>query len=223
MRVSVTTYEILSAFRFYQTQKKALTLWQNINGERVKVQAIVFEFSAKQEIRFLSLGKVMPFKPDFPLYIYGEHKSLVFKTSAKSIIAGELWVSLPRLVRFEEMRKIKRFDLSELKNCEVSFSKQLASTEKKDFTHKINDLSEEGLSFLMGQDSTLKLGDNIQITRVQNDQIHYNLNGKIVHISPKMNGQGLIDIKLNKVGVKFAQKLKIKDLYIYKKVIKDLL
>lgn len=223
MRVSITATEILSIFQFYHRERKALTIWQNIKGTRIKVSAIVFEFSAKNEVRFLSLGKEMPFQPDSPLYIYGEHKTLVFKTTARSIIAGELWVPLPKIVRFEEMRKIKRFDLVDLKSCEVGFTKQMDVENSKNFSCKINDLSEAGISFLISKDSPLLVGDDLRITQVQNDQIHYNLSGKIVHISPRVNSAGLIDIKLTKVGVQFKQKLRIKDLYIYKKVIKDLL
>lgn len=223
MRVSVTAQEILTVFKYYHQNRKALTVWQNINGTRTKVEAIVFEYTDKGDIRFLSLGREMPFKPEYPLYIYGEHKTLLFKTTAKSMIAGELWVPLPKMVRFEEMRKIKRFNLSELKNCMVTVRKHLDASPNKDYSFQINDLSSDGMSFFMGQDHSLKIGDVLQINQIQNDQLSYTLNGEIVHTSPKINSQGIMDIKLMKVGVRFRYKLRIKDLYIYKKVIKDLM
>lgn len=223
MRVSVSSHEIVTIFKYYQKEKKAITLWQNINGARTKVQAIVFELNEKNDIRFLSLGQNMPFRPEFPLYIYGEHKNLLFKTTMKSQVAGDLWVPLPKMVRFEEMRKIKRFDLADLTNCLVTLRKHLDVHQNKDYSFKINDLSSEGMSFLMGQDATLKVGDVVQINQVQNDQLSYTLNGEIVHVSSKVNSQGIMDVKLMKVGVRFKHKLRIKDLYIYKKVIKDLL
>lgn len=220
MRLSVAMQEILASFKQYQFEKKTLLLWQNIQGRRVKVPAIVFEITATNDLRFLSVGQTIPFSLDLPLYIYGEHKTLLFKTSVKTMQGGELSVSMPRMVRFEEMRTIKRYDISSVKNCLVTM-KRKNSNEENEFIYKLNDISDAGLSFLMGQDSPLKAGDNIRITHVQSDQIFYNLNGKIVHVSPIYN-QGVVDVKLTKVGVKFEDKFRLKDLTIFKKVIKEM-
>lgn len=222
MRVSVTAYEILSVFQYYQKERKALTLWQNIQGTRVKAEAIVFEASPKNDIKLLALGQEMPFRADLPLYIYGEHKTLLFKTTIKTKSGGELLVPLPKMVRFAEMRKIKRYDLSEIKNCQVGLRKHLDVQENKDYNFKINDLSDAGMSFLIGQEHNFKAGDVVQVNQIQNDNLTYTLNADIVHVSPLVSAQGIMDVKLKKVGVRFRSKLRLKDLYIYKKVIKDL-
>lgn len=221
MRLSLAMQEIISSFKFYQAEKKTILLWQNIQGRRIKVPALVFVVSDTNEIRFLSVGQTIPFSPDNSLYIYGEHKTLIFKASIKSIQGGELTISVPKMVRFEELRNIKRFDISSVKNCLVTLRKSNASV-TNEFTYKLSDISESGLSFLMGNDSQLKTGDLVQITQVQTDQIAYNLNGKIVHISPIRNSQGVMDVNMTKVGVKFQDKFKLKDLAIFKKVIKDM-
>lgn len=221
MRLSVAQQEIAASFKFYQSQKKTILLWQNIQGKRIKVPALIFDINGVNEVRFLSIGQIIPFKTDAPVYIYGEHKTLLFKTSIKSIQGGELTVGMPRMVRFEELRNIRRFDISSLKNCLVTMRKQNTS-ESNDFTYKLHDISENGLSFLMGNESHLKTGDAVQITQLQTDQISYPLNGIIVHVSPSLNSQGVMDVKMAKVGLKFKEKLKLKDLTIYKKVIKEM-
>lgn len=221
MRLSLSAAEIATSFKFYQSEKKIILLWQNLLGKRIKVPALVFDINAANEIRFLSVGQTIPFSLDLPLYIYGEYKTLLFKTNIKSIQAGELTVSMPKMVRFAEFRNIKRYDISSLKNCLVSLKKK-TTDESNEFTYKLNDISENGLSFLMGNENPVKVGDMVQITQIQTDQISYNLNGKIIHVSPVLNSQGVMDVKMIKVGVKFQEKFKLKDLNLFKKVIKEM-
>lgn len=221
MRLSVSSSEIVTSFKYYQLEKKTLLLWQNTQGTRAKVPALAFEITPSNEIRFLSVGQTFPFAMDLPLYIYGEHKTLLFKANIKAMQGGELTVNMPKMIRFAELRAIKRFDISSLKNCLVSM-KKISTNDLNEFTYKLTDISEDGLSFLMGNDNPLKIGETIQITQVQTDKISYNLNGKIVHVSPVLNSQGVMDVKMIKVGVKFQDKFKLKDLNLYKKAIKEM-
>lgn len=227
MRKADDVLEIETVLKHYRENKKSLLLWQNPfpdnENSRTKYKGDLSIIDLKNKsikLRYSSLGHGGKIDPFLPLYLLGEHKTLVLKAMVVSLKNDEVSILPPETVRMEEMRAIKRFNTLKIKNCTISVHKQFGTSNKlAENIFKLGDISEYGFSFLVNQNSKdhFLQFEQIYVDQIMNDKMPALPKGEIRHISALTLKESLVDVKLFKIGVKFKQKMELKDLYVYRK------
>jgi hypothetical protein len=135
---------IASLMREMQVHKTSLTLWQNQTGNRILSQAFIKHLDSNHNVITLNPFKknFLSFKPDDLIFCHTEFKSIVFKTSIKTLDANLLNCSIPESLRLLELRTEPRV------NFGLEFNPPEIMTENND-VFRLFDLSPSGASFII--------------------------------------------------------------------------
>jgi hypothetical protein len=213
LRVSTNHDEILRIVKKMQNNGFKITLWQNIEGKRKVMQAIIQQINLKEKTFSLRpFGpKEFSFKKNFSIYLHGNEQSLLFKANTDFNSSKLIVVHIPKEVRVLEKRLGPRFILAKKPNHEVKIKKIHGFKEEtKEFNLMGFDLSMKGLSFrLFAHDLTqFAVGNHLFICAVSGFIFQQPVEGQIMYIKAvKISEQTMGTDKVFRVGVKFVNEI----------------
>ncbi|MFZ4714734.1 MAG: PilZ domain-containing protein [Bacteriovoracaceae bacterium] len=185
--------------------KTVITLWQNVNGQRITAEGLL------REIIFLEKKVVIiPFKKNFsffqqthPIYFHTEQKSMLFKCTDFVLTKMQLQMTTPQEMKVSEFRTEARMNFKNEFNAPLIFL-------NGDESYRLVDISQNGASFIIPRGSLGKfyIDDRASIKGPYSKPTDLSLEASIKHISPYYEGSRFSN-QFFRVGVKFKQTISV--------------
>lgn len=206
--------EINHWFLNITSQNDEILFWQNKNNHR---NLTYFKIENLQNNKItLTSNDGHLFTKDYPIYCYSKYKTLIFKGNLLDVELKKITITYPSKIKLEELRLSERYDMFGFKQANIDIIK--ANQNQNLNTFKIYDLSKTGASFVIGQNNNdYQIGEELIIKNVLNESYHADLKGKIIHMQPFSIKTGIIDTKLNKIGIKLNRSLPLDRYILFKK------
>jgi hypothetical protein len=198
---------IASLMREMQVHKTSLTLWQNQSGNRILSQAFIKNLDSNHNVITLNPFKknFLSFKSDDLIFCHTEFKSIVFKTSIKTLDANLLNCSIPESLRLLELRTEPRV------NFGLEFNPPEIMTENND-VFRLFDLSPKGACFIIPRSLLGKffIDDRLHLMPMAMQEVEQFHEAKIKHISPYYQGPRNTH-QYFRIGVQFKVPVQVQD------------
>ena len=199
-------------------EQQNILFWQLHNMERNKFIAKITEIDKGLEQIIFKISGVTPtLDEQLSLFMYEENKGFVSKSDLFFLKNDMLLIGTPDEMKLTELRKHTRFDLTNSENRHVYHSKKVGIGEKvKNFTSRINDVSQWGMSIEIHQHQLgrYQTGDELNIKEIANVPMG-DLKGTIIYSSPHYNHpEGKNVLKAGVVFDRMIDKDVIKDIFL---------
>jgi c-di-GMP-binding flagellar brake protein YcgR len=215
--------EIVKTLETIQVRAKPVIMWQNIgNEERIVSDSIIHKIDRKnRNLVIVPLDDTKTsysFEKNITLYMHGEERSIVFKSSDFISSKYKLIVPIPEEVRIIEHRENTRFDMRRSSSRSVLHRKEIGlegSGNYKNFSINCYDISQTGMALELHAHHLLRyqIGDTFELKSVADILIPGNINGEVLYICPVLD---LPDVKIFRAGIRFN---KVLDGEVLKKVL----
>lgn len=139
---------IVSGLESIIISRPSVSLWQKIDGQRVKCRATVERFIDNKSLIEVvhNMSKEFPFDTERPLYLYSTHRNTAFKSYCQDIDQDKMILRVPSLVVMNELRtEVRKSYLYD--DVKIKLTKQLSHGKQRTFQKNIIDFSQGGLSF----------------------------------------------------------------------------
>lgn len=208
-QVAFTEEEVVLLLNIYVQQKLPILLWQAHAKQHAK-HGIVTDFQVVKKCMKVTFSeRIASLDIKQPVYCKGDERKMVFKSFSIGSDHNSVKIGTPSDVRLEELRTVKRFDLSSNKNAFMTVS-ILSHYESKEssFVFKLQDIAENGCGLMMHSSNVkfFKEGDSVKVTHIGSDVVHIPFMAQVMHIQP-VTKKGQAEVQLYKVGLKFEQSL----------------
>lgn len=206
--------EILKIFDNIMSKTQTIVMWQNIGDQdRVVYDSILQKIDRKNKniiIVPLDEGQTKyKLKKNITLYMHGEERSIVFKTTKFISTKSKIVVQIPNEIRIIENREHARFDLKKSAERSVLHLKEVGlegSGTFKNFSINCYDLSQTGMGLELHTHHLLRyqIGDSIELKTIADIPIPNKVIGTVKYICPMLE---LPDVKYFRAGIQFDQVL----------------
>ncbi len=202
--------EILKTLEAISVKATPIVMWQNIGKEERIVSDSIIEKIDKKSRNLVIVPlddkkTKYKFEKNITLYMHGEERSIIFKTTDFISSKSKLIVKFPEEVKLIEHRESQRFDLKRFSSRSVLHRKEVGlegSGNFKNFSINCYDLSQTGMGLELHTHHLLRyqLGDIIEIRSISDIPVPNNLKGEVVYICPVLD---MPDVKIFRAGIRF--------------------
>lgn len=202
--------EILRTLDQLSVKATPVIMWQNIGDEeRLVTDSIIEKIDRKsRNIVIVPLDDTKTrykFEKNITLYMHGEERSIVFKSTSFISSKSKVIVKIPEEVRLIEHRESQRFDLKRFKSRSVLHRKEVGlegSGILKNFSINCYDISQTGMGLELHTHHLLRyqLGDTIEVRSVADVHFPEPLKAEVVYICPVVE---LKEVKIFRAGIRF--------------------
>lgn len=204
--------------------KQEVVLWQQTALGRIIHRAFISQIQNNQIVIESPFEIFNGFTGKETLYFHSDHRQVTFKVKNFQYDKNKVILPIPTEIKAIELRKIPRIILNQdFTTPELAFFKNRAfEAGTKEFSFKLHDISEFGLSFIIPRGGLPKFakGDELFFDQLGECKFEKIVKGTIRHISPLIEGETFSN-SYYKVGVQFDRIIPLDNLQFLKAHLKD--